>query len=88
MLEVYREFAESVIAVPVIPGEKPESERFPGADTSLSIEAMMQDGKALQAGTSHYLGENFSKAMGIEFTDEDGRGADSPTRPRGAPRPV
>ena len=73
MLEVYREFAEAVIAVPVIPGEKPESERFPGAETSLSIEAMMQDGKALQAGTSHYLGTNFSEAMGIEFTDEQGQ---------------
>ncbi len=73
MLEVYREFAESVIAVPVIPGEKSESERFPGAETSLSIEAMMQDGKALQAGTSHYLGTNFSQAMGIEFTDEQGQ---------------
>ena len=72
MLEVYREFAESVIAVPVITGEKPESERFPGAVSSLSIEAMMQDGKALQAGTSHYLGTNFSEAMGIEFTDESG----------------
>ena len=72
MLEVYREFAESVLAVPVIPGEKPESERFPGAVSSLSIEAMMQDGKALQAGTSHYLGQNFSRAMGMEYTAEDG----------------
>jgi prolyl-tRNA synthetase len=72
MLEVYREFAESVIAMPVIPGEKPESERFPGAVSSLSIEAMMQDGKALQAGTSHYLGENFSRAMDMAYTDEDG----------------
>jgi prolyl-tRNA synthetase len=72
MLEVYREFAESVLAIPVIPGEKPESERFPGAESSLSIEAMMQDGKALQSGTSHYLGQNFSRAMEMEFTDEDG----------------
>jgi prolyl-tRNA synthetase len=70
MLEVYREFSESVLAVPVVSGEKPESERFPGAVTSVSIEAMMQDGKALQSGTSHYLGENFSRAMGIEYTDE------------------
>ena len=61
-----------MIAVPVIPGEKSESERFPGAVSSLAIEAMMQDGKALQAGTSHYLGENFSRAMEIEFTDETG----------------
>jgi prolyl-tRNA synthetase len=73
MLDVYRDFAEQVLAIPVIPGEKPESERFPGADVSLTIEAMMQDGKALQSGTSHYLGQNFSKAMGMEFTDEDGQ---------------
>jgi len=73
MLEVYREFAESVLAIPVIPGEKPESERFPGAEITLSIEAMMQDGKALQSGTSHYLGQNFSSAMEMEFTDEDGQ---------------
>jgi prolyl-tRNA synthetase len=72
MLEVYRWFAEEILAVPVIPGEKPESERFPGAVSSLSIEAMMQDGKALQAGTSHYLGTNFSRAMDMEFTDADG----------------
>ena len=72
MLEVYREFAEQVLAIPVIPGEKPESERFPGAESRLSIEAMMQDGKALQSGTSHYLGQNFSAAMEMEFTDEDG----------------
>jgi prolyl-tRNA synthetase len=72
MLGVYREFAESVLAIPVIPGEKPESERFPGAEITLSIEAMMQDGKALQSGTSHYLGQNFSGAMEMEFTDEDG----------------
>jgi prolyl-tRNA synthetase len=72
MLEVYRELAEDVLAVPVIPGEKPESERFPGAVSSLTIEAMMQDGKALQSGTSHYLGTNFSRATGIEFTDESG----------------
>jgi prolyl-tRNA synthetase len=72
MLHVYRDFAESVLAIPVIAGEKPESERFPGAEISLSIEAMMQDGKALQSGTSHYLGQNFSAAMAMEFTDEYG----------------
>ncbi len=72
MLDVYREFAETVLAMPVIEGDKPESERFPGAESSLTIEAMMQDGKALQSGTSHYLGQNFSAAMGIEFTDADG----------------
>ncbi|MGH2922623.1 MAG: aminoacyl--tRNA ligase-related protein [Solirubrobacterales bacterium] len=72
MLDVYREFAEGACAIPVIAGEKPEYERFPGAVTSITIEAMMQDGKALQSGTSHYLGTNFSEAMGIEFTDADG----------------
>jgi prolyl-tRNA synthetase len=72
MLHVYRDFAESVLAIPVIAGEKPERERFPGAEITLSIEAMMQDGKALQSGTSHYLGQNFSAAMEMEFTDEDG----------------
>src|SRR4051795_7607955 len=72
MLGVYREFTEEALAVPVIAGEKPESERFPGAEITLSIEAMMQDGKALQSGTSHYLGQNFSGAMDMEFTDEDG----------------
>jgi prolyl-tRNA synthetase len=72
MLHVYRDFAESVLAIPVIAGEKPEYERFPGAEITLSIEAMMQDGKALQSGTSHYLAQNFSGAMEMEFTDEDG----------------
>jgi prolyl-tRNA synthetase len=72
MLRVYRDFAESALAIPVIAGEKPEHERFPGAEITLSIEAMMQDGKALQSGTSHYLGQNFSGAMEMEFTDEDG----------------
>ncbi|HEX4620948.1 MAG TPA: aminoacyl--tRNA ligase-related protein, partial [Myxococcaceae bacterium] len=60
MLEVYRAFSEDTLAMPVIPGEKPENERFPGAVATYSIEAMMQDGRALQAGTSHYLGQNFA----------------------------
>jgi prolyl-tRNA synthetase len=72
MLEVYRRFAESFLAMPVITGEKPEEERFPGAVMSLSIEAMMQDGKALQAGTSHYLGQSFARAAEINFLDKDG----------------
>jgi prolyl-tRNA synthetase len=72
MLEVYREFAENVIAMPVIVGEKSIGERFPGAVMTYSIEGMMQDRKALQAGTSHYLGQNFSKAANIQFLDEDG----------------
>jgi prolyl-tRNA synthetase len=72
MLEVYREFAESVLAMPVIAGEKPANERFPGADNTYSIEAMMQDGKALQAGTSHYLGTHFAKAQNIQFQNQQG----------------
>jgi prolyl-tRNA synthetase len=72
MLEVYRDFAESSLAIPVVTGEKPAAERFPGAVSSLSIEAMMQDGKALQAGTSHYLGQGFAEAAEIQFLDRDG----------------
>jgi prolyl-tRNA synthetase len=72
MLEVYRACAEEDLALPVIAGEKPENERFPGAVETWSIEAMMQDGKALQAGTSHYLGTNFAEASGIKFQDRDG----------------
>lgn len=72
MLEVYRACAEEDLAMPVISGEKPENERFPGAVETWSIEAMMQDGKALQAGTSHYLGTNFSAAAGIKFQNKDG----------------
>jgi prolyl-tRNA synthetase len=72
MLDVYRDFTESLLAIPVVAGEKPEYERFPGAEITLSVEAMMQDGKALQCATSHYLGENFAGAMHMEFTDEDG----------------
>ena len=72
MHEVYRSFAEECLAVPVVAGEKPPHERFPGAVSSLSIEAMMQDGRALQAGTSHYLGQNFSKSIGIQFQNRQG----------------
>ena len=72
MLEVYRAFAEDDLALPVIAGEKPENERFPGAVETWSIEAMMQDGKALQAGTSHYLGTNFAVASGIQYQDKQG----------------
>jgi prolyl-tRNA synthetase len=73
MLDVYREFAETCLAMPVIAGEKPEHERFPGADATYSIEAMMQDGKALQAGTSHFLGQTFSKAQDIKFQNGEGQ---------------
>jgi prolyl-tRNA synthetase len=72
MLEVYRSFAEDTLAIPVIAGEKPANERFPGADNTFSIEAMMQDGKALQAGTSHYLGTHFSQAQNIRYQTEHG----------------
>ena len=71
-LEMYRAFAEEDVAMPVIAGEKPEHERFPGAVETWSIEAMMQDGKALQAGTSHYLGTNFAQAADIRFQDSEG----------------
>jgi prolyl-tRNA synthetase len=72
MLEVYRRFAEDVMAVPVITGKKTENEKFKGAVDTYSIEAMMQDGKALQAGTSHYLGENFARAFDVTYQSEDG----------------
>ncbi|HYG61346.1 MAG TPA: proline--tRNA ligase [Thermoanaerobaculia bacterium] len=72
MLDVYRDFSEDYLAVPVIRGRKTESERFPGADETFTIEAMMQDRKALQAGTSHFLGQNFAKASGIKFQSQAG----------------
>lgn len=72
MLEVYRSFSEDVLAMPVVAGEKPAHERFPGADNTYSIEAMMQDGKALQAGTAHYLGTNFAEAQNIRYQTEAG----------------
>jgi prolyl-tRNA synthetase len=74
-LEMYRAFAEGPLAMPVIAGEKPENERFPGAVATYSIEAMMQDGKALQAGTSHYLGTGFAEAAGIRYQDREGQQA-------------
>jgi len=73
MLEVYREFVEEILAIPVILGEKSPGERFPGAVSTFTLEAMMQDRKALQAGTSHYLGQNFAKGSGIKFSDKDGK---------------
>ncbi|MCC5877508.1 MAG: proline--tRNA ligase, partial [Candidatus Sumerlaeia bacterium] len=71
MLEVYRECLETELAIPAIPGQKSESEKFAGAVKTFTVEALMQDGMALQAGTSHFLGQNFSKGFGIEFLDED-----------------
>jgi len=73
MLEVYRTFAEEYMAMPVITGVKTESERFAGAEETYCIEALMQDGKALQAGTSHFLGQNFAKAFDVKFQDKDGQ---------------
>jgi prolyl-tRNA synthetase len=72
MLEVYADLAENFLAMPVIRGEKTPEERFPGAVDTYCIEAMMQDCKALQAGTSHYLGQNFAKASGITFLNQEG----------------
>jgi len=74
MLGVYADFAENWMAMPVIQGEKTTGERFPGAVSTYCIEAMMQDRKALQAGTSHFLGQNFSKAAGIRFAASDEKG--------------
>jgi len=71
MLGVYKSHAHETLAIPVIDGEKPANERFPGAVSTFSIEAMMQDGKALQAGTSHYLGTHFAKAQDIKFQTAD-----------------
>ena len=73
ILKLYADFAENWLAMPVLCGEKTESERFPGAESTLCIEAMMQDRKALQAGTSHFLGQNFSKACGIKFQSVEGK---------------
>ncbi len=72
MNNVYADFAEQYMAMPVIQGLKTESERFAGAEETYCIEAMMQDGKALQAGTSHFLGQNFAKAFDVKFADKDG----------------
>ena len=73
MLHVYADFAENYMAMPVIKGVKSESERFAGAVDTYCIEAMMQDGKALQAGTSHFLGQNFAKAFDVKFQNKEGK---------------
>ena len=70
MLDIYKDFAENMMAMPVITGAKSEGERFPGAVDTYSIEAMMQDGKALQSGTSHFLGQNFSRVQDITFQND------------------
>lgn len=73
MLNVYAEFAEKFMALPVVKGKKSEGEKFPGAVDTYCIEAMMQDGKALQAGTSHFLGQNFAKAFDVQFATKEGK---------------
>lgn len=73
MINVYANFAENFMALPVIKGRKSENERFAGALDTFAIEALMQDGKALQAGTSHFLGQNFAKAFDVQFTDKAGK---------------
>jgi len=73
MLDVYADFAENWMALPVIKGVKSPNERFAGAEDTYCIEALMQDGKALQAGTSHFLGQNFAKAFDVKFTDKDNK---------------
>ena len=72
MNNIYAEFAEKFMAMPVIKGKKTDSERFAGAEETFCIEAMMQDGKALQAGTSHFLGQNFAKAFDVKFASKEG----------------
>jgi prolyl-tRNA synthetase len=71
ILGIYRTFAEQWMAMPVLAGRKSEGQKFPGAETTYTIEALMQDGKALQAGTSHYLGQNFAKAFDVQFQNRD-----------------
>ncbi|WP_341221089.1 proline--tRNA ligase [Polaribacter atrinae] len=73
MQDVYATFAENFMAMPVVKGVKSDSERFAGADETYTIEALMQDGKALQAGTSHFLGQNFAKAFDVKFTSKEGK---------------
>jgi prolyl-tRNA synthetase len=72
MLEVYADVCENVLAIPVIKGQKTEKEKFAGAKFTYTIESLMHDGKALQSGTSHHLGDGFAKAFGIQFTDQEG----------------
>ncbi|MTI32674.1 proline--tRNA ligase [Xanthovirga aplysinae] len=73
MMDIYADFVENYMGVPVIKGIKTESERFAGAEETYCIEALMQDGKALQAGTSHFLGQNFAKAFDVKFTNKEGK---------------
>ncbi|WP_408009611.1 proline--tRNA ligase [Pseudalkalibacillus sp. A8] len=72
MLDVYAELCEDILAIPVLKGKKTEKEKFTGADFTYTIESLMHDGKALQSGTSHYLGDGFAKAFGIQYSDQNG----------------
>ena len=71
MLNVYADFCEETLAIPVIKGQKTEKEKFAGAEQTYTIESMMHDGKALQSGTSHYFGDGFARAFGIQYTDKN-----------------
>ena len=73
MLEVYRDFAYNVLAIPVLTGQKTEKEKFAGAQDTYTMEAIMHDGQALQMGTSHNLGQHFAKVFDIQFLDKDGQ---------------
>jgi prolyl-tRNA synthetase len=73
ILNIYEDFAQNYLAIPVIKGDKTENEKFPGAINTYTFEALMQDGKALQAGTSHFLGQNFAKAFDVKFANKDGK---------------
>ena len=86
MLDVYADFAEDWMAMPVIKGEKTAGERFPGAVRTYCIEAMMQDRKALQAGTSHFLGQNFAKAQRHQVPRAEAASSSTRGRPPGASR--
>jgi prolyl-tRNA synthetase len=73
MLNIYAELCEDILAIPVLKGKKTEKEKFAGGDSTYTIEALMHDGKALQAGTSHFLGQNFAKSFGIQYSDREGK---------------
>ena len=87
MLDVYADFAKDVLAIPMVRGVKSATERFAGALDTYTIEAMMQDGKALQSGTSHFLGQNFGKAFDVKLSTKTTRN-NTLGRPHGAYRPV
>ena len=73
MLNVYAQFCEESLAMPVVKGRKTDSDKFAGAEATYAIEALMHDGKALQAGTSHYFGDGFAKAFDIQYTDKENK---------------